>query len=394
MPLKEIELSKPDKTRPRPYKKTAGEGLYALFHANGSIYWQLQYWHLGKQKVVSLGVYPVVSLKEAREKRFEIKKLIGEGKDPAFLKKQEKQEKAITAANSFEAVAREWHGKYKKRWSEDHAERILSSLEKNVFPVIGSRPIAEIKPIEALSLLRKIEGRGALEIAKRVRQRMGAVFRYAVVTCRRDSNPIPDLAGAIETRPIEHRRHISEEDLGAFLVALEGYGEPITKNALKLLIMTCARTKEIRQARWEHFDLKNKVWNVPAALMKMRRPHVVPLSKQAVVVLKEAQQITGHEGFVFVSGLNGNKPLSENTMLFAIKRMGFKDKTTVHGLRGTASTILNEKGFNPDAIERQLSHKDKNQIRGSYNHAQYLDERKKMMRWWADYLDKVRKDAN
>lgn len=386
--LTDIRLRKAKPSK-KPYKLFDSGGLYLLIHPNGSAYWQVKYRHFGKEKTLSLGTYPIVSIKEARNRRDEAKKLINQGVDPSALKQQEKQKKVVAAANSFEAVGREWFEKNREEWTPDHAERIMRSLEKDVFPALGKRPIEAIEALEVLSILRKVEKRDALDVAKRLRQRMGAVFRYAVQTSRIKHNPIPDLEGAIKTRKVQHRRFLPPSELPAFLHALEGYGQIITKYALQLLILTFVRSGEIRGAQWKEFDFQRKEWRIPAERMKMNAPHIVPLSKQALAVLKNVHSITGENDLVFSIGATGTRMMSENTMLFAIKRLGFKDMATVHGFRGLASTVLNENGIKPDVIERQLAHAERSGVRAAYNHAEYLPERHTMMAWWGSYVEKA-----
>lgn len=388
--LTDNKLSKA-KPRGNPYKLYDSGGLFALVHPNGSNYWQLKYRYLGKEKVLSLGGYPLITLKEARNRRDEAKKLINQGLDPSALKKRAKQQKAISAANSFEAIAREWHENKKEKWTKPHAEKILRSLENDVFPSLGNYPITDIKANDALIVLKKIEKRNALDIARRVRQRMSGVFKYAIQTSRCENNPMPNLEGAIKTRRLEHRRRFSENELPGFLKALESYQEIITKSALKIVVLTFLRSSEVRFGRWEEINFKKSEWRIPAERMKKRQPHIVPLSKQALAVLQQLKPITGKHDLIFTCEPNGKKPISSSTMLVALTRLDYREKTTVHGFRGLASTILNENRFPRDVIERQLAHADADEVRAAYNYAEYLPERQKMMDWWGDYVEQAQK---
>ncbi|MCU7812681.1 MAG: tyrosine-type recombinase/integrase, partial [Candidatus Thiodiazotropha sp. (ex Notomyrtea botanica)] len=286
--------------------------------------------------------------------------------------------------------AEEWHGKQKGRWTSDHAKRVWVSLEQDVFPFIGSRMIGDIKTLDCLSVIRAVEERGALDVAGRVKQRMSSVFRYAVQTARIDFNPADQLQGVITTRMVTHRASLKAEVLPNFLKALDDYrGHELTRLALNLLLLTFVRPGELRAARWDEFHLRAKQWRIPAGRMKMREEHIVPLSKQAIQILKQLKDLTGRFELVFPGIRDIRRPMSENTLTFAIrKRLGFN--ATAHGFRSTASTVLNEAGFRPDVIERQLAHAERNKVRAAYNHSQYLAERSEMVQWWADYLDDQR----
>lgn len=375
-------------------KLSDGGGLYLEVMPTGSKYWRLKYRHGGKEKRLALGVYPEVSLKEARDKRDKARKLIVDGVDPSQTKKQEKLRQIINTTNSFEAVAREWHGHQKVCWTERHAKYVLRRVEADLFPVIGFRPINEITAPELLLALREIEKREATEVAHRVLQTAGQIFRYAIVTGRADHDLSADLRGALKPHKRTHFASLEAKDLPEFLSKLEEYdGDLQTKLGLKLMLLTYVRTSELRGAKWEEFDMDKAKWRIPAERMKMRDPHIVPLSRQAIEVIKALEPISGNRRHLFP---NRNKPLScisENTLLFAMYRMGYRGRATTHGFRSTASTVLNEHGFRPDVIERQLAHAERNKVRASYNHAQYLPERQQMMQWWADYIDECAKSA-
>ena len=379
------------KPREKQYKLFDGGGLYLLVKPNGRKYWRLKYRIHGREKVMALGVYPSISLAEARNETGAAKKLISRGIDPTS---QRRQEKECEAQNNFAAVATEWYEKERGRWSENHAERVLQTLKADVFPVIGNTPISAVSAQDALRVIRKIEERGALDVAGRVKQRMAAVFRYAIYTGRASNNPVDALKDVIQSRKVVHRAALPAETLPAFLRDLENYpGHVLTKLALELLILTFVRPGELRAARWEEFNLESKEWRIPAERMKMKEEHIIPLSDQAITVLNQLRPITGRYVHVFPNSRNHKKPMSENALGFAIqRRMGYQ--ATAHGFRATASTVLNETGFRPEVIERQLAHAERNKVRAAYNRSQYLAERRKMMQWWADHLDALREGDN
>ena len=386
MPLTETAIRNA-KPAEKPIRLFDGGGLYLEVSPRGGKWWRLKYRQNGKEKRISLGVYPDVGLKLARERRDEARKQIAQGQDPSDVKRAEKAQAKAQAENSFEKVAREWHEKQKGRWVSDHAARVLGSLEKDIFPEIGGQPVDAITPPTVLATIRKIEKRGVKDYPSRVLQRVHAVFRYAVQTGRATMNPAADLSGALKSHKVEHRAALSRADLPEFIEKLEKYeGQPLTRLALKLALLTFVRTKELRGARWEEFDIQRAEWRIPAERMKMRAEHIVPLSKQAIAVLEELCELTGKHELVFPGQSNLKKPMSENTMLYAMYRMGYHKQATVHGFRATASTILNESGFTPDAIERQLAHAERNKVRAAYHRAEYLEERRRMMQWWADFL--------
>ncbi|MBU6339171.1 MAG: tyrosine-type recombinase/integrase [Rickettsiales bacterium] len=389
MPLTDIKV-KNAKAKDKPYKLADGEGMYLLITNTGGKYWRLKYRFAGKEKTLALGTYPTVSLSEAREKRFEAKKQIADGLDPSQEKQDQKLQNIINAENSFQNIAYEWFEKNKAKWKPRHASYIIRRLEQNLFNEIGNRPIDQIKASELLHAIQKIEKKGAFDIAKRALQTSGQIFRYAIATSRAERDISADLKGALTVKKITNHAKLEEKELPKFLKSLEKYsGEHQTKLAFKLIILTAVRTIELRGARWEEIDFAKKEWHIPAERMKMGEKHIVPLSKQSLAILKEMQKITGNREFVFPSHQNPNKFMSENTLLGVIYRLGYKSKTTTHGFRSVFSTILNEHGFNRDHIERQLAHGERDKVRATYNHAQYLKERHSMMQWWADYLGKI-----
>ncbi len=372
-----------------------GDGLYLWVYLDGRKYWRMRYWQVGKEKSLSVGVYPKISLSDARKKRDELRKQLQADLDPSAERKATILRKKLAAENSFEAVALEWHGKQKIKWVAHHANRVKRLLELSIFPVLGKRPIGQIEAPELLESIRKIESRGAHDLAHRVLQICGQVFRYGIATGRCTRNLSTDLRGALTPHVLQHQSAVRPEELPDLLRAIAKYdetGDKQTRLALQLLAQTFVRTNELIGAEWGEFDLGNALWIIPAGRMKMKAEHVVPLARQALAILAELKEISCGSRFVF-PGRNRDKPISNNTMLFALYRLGYKGKMTGHGFRAVASTILNETGFKPDVIERQLAHCERNEVRGAYNRAEYLPERKRMMQHWADYLDSVEAGA-
>ena len=367
-----------------------GEGLFLLVTPAGSKYWRLKYFFAGKEKLLALGVYPDVTLADARERRAEARKVLAAGKDPGETKKETKRVQTLQAANSFEIVAREWLEKRSHEWAGSTARTRLTRIEMHILPQLGSRPIAEITAPEVLAVLRTVEDRGTLDTARRIMQMCGQIFMYAIATGRAERNPVPDLRGALKTPIVKHYSFINESELPAFLEKMETYdGGFQTRLALRFLLLTFVRSNELRAAKWTEINWEKAEWRIPAERMKMKELHIVPLSTQAIVVLRELQKQTGTWQYLFPNQHNPAKCMSENTILFALYRMGYHSRATGHGFRSTASTILNEHGFRADVIERQLAHGERNAVRAAYNHAQYLPERRQMMQWWADYLDET-----
>ncbi|MCS3902789.1 integrase [Methylohalomonas lacus] len=376
------------------YKLSDGGGLYLLVHANGSKYWRLKYRFHGKEKTLALGVYPDVSLATAREGREEAKKLLKNGQDPSQLKKQARRTQHENSKNTLEAVARQWLDVQRGQWTEGHLERVRESLEKDIFPDLGERPLTDITPPELLMALRKIEKRGALETAQRVMQRTSAIFRYGIASGLCTQNPASELRGTIKTKKATNMPAMSAADLPDFLRKLDAYeGRPETKYGLQLIVLTFVRPGELRAAEWSEFNLKDAEWRIPAERTKMKTEHIVPLSVQAMEVIEAMEPLTGRKRFVFPNQSRPKLPMSENTLTYALYRMGYHSRATAHGFRATASTILNEQGWPPDVIERQLAHAERNKVRAAYNRAQYLAERRKMMQAWADYLDAIKQGA-
>ncbi|MCW2256898.1 integrase [Providencia alcalifaciens] len=384
---RQVETAKP---KEKSYKLFDGGGLYLEVTAKGSRYWRMKYRFGGKEKRLAFGVFPTVTLAEAREMRNQAKKVLAAGGDPGEVKKEEKAIQKLSTGNTFEAIAREWHKSKADRWSLRYRDEIIDTFEKDIFPYIGKRPIAEIKPLELLETLRKMEKRGALEKIRKVRQRCGEVYRYAIITGRAEYNPAPDLATALTPPKKQHFPFLTAEELPYFLKDLAGYtGSVITKTATKIILLIAVRTQELRFARWQDIDLEKGIWEIPAEVMKMKRPHVVPLSKQVIELFNSLKPLSGNYELVFIGRNDHRKPISKESVNQVIELLGYKGRLTGHGFRHTMSTILHEKGFNSAWIETQLAHIDKNAIRGTYNHAQYMDGRREMMQWYADYMDEL-----
>lgn len=386
---RQVDAAKP---REKAYKLADGAGLYLEVVPSGSRYWRMKYRFNGKEKRLAFGVYPAVSLAQARALRDEAKKKLAEGIDPSFAKKEEKLVRDVQLNNTFQAVALEWHGTKVSRWSEGYASDIIEAFNKDIFPYIGQLPVNNIKPLVLLNVLRRMESRGATEKAKKVRQRCSEVFRYAIVTGRAEYNPAADLTSAMSGHESKHYPFLTVEELPDFFKALTGYtGSPLVVLAARLLILTGVRTGELRGAFWSEFDLEKAVWEIPAERMNMKRPHLVPLSTQALEIVQQLKVISGQYPLVFPGRNDPRKTMSEASINQVFKRIGYTGKVTGHGFRHTMSTILHEEGFNTAWIETQLAHVDKNAIRGTYNHALYLEGRREMMQWYADCIDNISK---
>ena len=380
------------KPKEKQYKLSDEKGLYLLVKKAGK-YFRFDYRYAGKRKTLALGVYPNVRLAEAREKRDNARKLLQNDIDPAQYKKETKIMQKEQAANSFEAVAREWFTKNKHIWTEGHSRTIIRRLELNIFPWLGTRPVASITAPELLAVLRRIEDRGAIETAHRVKQICGQVFRYTIATGRGDRDPSADLRGALPPAKPKRMSTITDpKQIGELLRAIDGYeGHLITKCALRLAPLVFLRPGELRQAEWQEINFEKAEWKIPAEKMKMRIPHITPLSTQSVEILKEIEPLTGRGRYVFPSLRTTERPMNNNTVLAALRRLGYaKEEMSGHGFRAMASTVLHEQGWPSDIIERQLAHAERNSIKAAYNHAQHLPERRRMMQAWADYLDKLK----
>jgi integrase len=376
----------------RPGKHFDGGGLFLHVMPSGARYWRLKYRHAGKEKLLALGVFPDVSLAEARKRRDSARVDLRDGNDPSAERQQRKLEARTTAANSFEAVAREWMAR--QNVAEITANKNRWLLETFLFPEIGDRPVAEITPRELLTALRKVEATGKLETASRVKNKAGQIFRYAVLEGKAELDPTASLRGALRSPQVKHHAAITDPArIGALLRAIEGFtGQHATRCALQFASLVFVRPGELRKAEWTEFDFEHAVWRIPAARMKMKAAHLVPLSRQAIAILSDLRRMTGTGRYLFPSVRTSARPMSENTINAALRSLGYKsDEMTGHGFRSMAATRLNEMGWRADAIERQLAHAESNKVRDAYTSAaQYLDERKRMMQAWADHLDVLR----
>lgn len=385
----------------KQYKLTDGSGMHLLVHPNGSKYWRLQYRFGGKQKMLALGVYPDVSLADARARRDEARKLLANSIDPGDKKKNDKVEQE--EARTFEQLAIEWHATNKK-WSEEHSRRVLKSLEDNLFPAIGKRNIADLKTRDLLVPIKAVELSGRLEVASRLQQRTTAIMRYAVQSGLLDYNPAQEMVGAVASSNRQHRPALELKRTPELLQRIDSYtGRPLTRLAVELTLLVFIRSSELRFARWSEIDFETSMWTIPAEReaiegvkhsqrgSKMRTPHLVPLSRQALAILKQVHKLSGDRDFVFIGDHDHRKPMSENTVNKALRVMGYDTKVEVcgHGFRTMACSSLIESGlWSRDAVERQMSHMERNSVRAAYIHkAEHLDERRLMLQWWADFLD-------
>lgn len=384
------------KPQAKPYKLPDGQGLYLHVSESGLKTWRYRFRVNGKETTFTLGEYPQMTLEQARSTRISTRATVKAGVNPADIRRQDKQEKIEQQLsvkkvflNSFKTVALEWVDLQRTRWSKDHADSVLNTFINEAFPVIGDTAVDTIPPPVILDIIRAIENRGAQEMARKTLQRITAVFRYAIQTGRATYNPASEMKGALKPKETRHMPAISTDELPQFLQRLATADiHTTTRLALQFLILTASRTTEVRGATWEEIDLDTNLWHIPAARMKMNVPHTVPLSRQAVAILRRVSILYGQGGLVFPGIRQESKQLSENTLLYAMYRLGYHSQATVHGFRATFSTIANESGFNPDVIERALAHKEKNLVRAAYHRSEYLEQRRELMQWWADYLDR------
>jgi integrase len=387
-PLSELQVRKA-KAAQQPYRLADGKGLYLQVMPNGSRYWRMKYRFDGKEKLASFGVYPEVSLADARKACLAARQLLTAGKDPSEKKKEVKRARALEAVSSFEAVAREWFESQKAGWTEVYAGKVINSLEVDVFPKLGAKPIRDIEAPHMLEIVRAIEARGVRETAKRVLQRSRAVFQYGIMTGRCSRNPAADIDAETVLKKgagVKHMARVKPVEIPQLMKDIAAYsGDHVTQLALRFMALTFVRTTEMINAEWTEIDEKAREWRIPAERMKMRDPHIVPLSRQALEIIDELKKLNGAERHLFYS-VQGRKPISNNTMLFALYRMGYKSRMTGHGFRGLAATVLRELGYSRDVVDRQLAHAERNQVTAAYVHAEYLPERRKMMQQWADYL--------
>ncbi|MEN6421707.1 MAG: integrase arm-type DNA-binding domain-containing protein [Smithella sp.] len=393
-PLTEVKV-RTAKPKEKSYKLFDGDGLYLFITPPGGRLWRFKYRFDDKEKILTFGSYPEISLLDARQKRDGARRQLANDIDPGAVRKAQKQAN-IQETETFEVIAREWHSRFNSNWTKGHAGTIMSRLERDLFPWIGKRPIADIKAPELLSVLRRVESRGALESAHRIRTICGQVFRYAVATGRAERDPAADLKGALPQPHEKHMAAITEpKEVGALLRAIDSYeGSFIVKCALKFAPLVFVRPGELRHAEWAEINLENTEWNIPGSKMKMREPHLVPLSKQAIKILTELKKFTGDGRYVF-PGRTSQRPMSDNAILAALRRMGYdKEEMSGHGFRAMARTILDEVlHIRPDYIEHQLAHAVRDPNGRAYNRTAHLEERRKMMQTWADYLDEIRQGA-
>ncbi len=398
------------KPKGKAYRISDGGGLYLLVQKSGAKWWRLDYAFEGKRKTLSLGVYPKVTLKMARAVADKAGKTIADGIDPSSQRKDKKEAEAaaierekrlkagVALQDSFEEVARAWHENRSVKLSEKHAGRILHQFIKDVFPWLGHIHVGEIEAPEVLEMLRRVESRGAIETTHRIKANVSRVFSYAIATGKAKRNPCEDIKSEDVLTPVVHKRMATITDpkrVGELLRAMVDYkGSFITRCALQLAPYVFVRPGELRHAEWIELDLDAAEWRIPAHKMKVKEKHIVPLSSQAVAVLLELQPLTGSGKHVFPSMRSGSRPMSENTVNAALRRMGYeKSEICGHGFRAMASTLLHERGWKSDVIERQLAHRETNKVKAAYNHAQHMPERKKMMQEWANYLDELRDGA-
>ena len=389
-------IIKAAKPKEKDYSLADGHGLALLVKSSGAKWWRYRYRFNGTPRMLSMGVYPDVTLKEARNEQARFKEILSNGIDPSENRKEEKQQAAIAAANSFESVARLWWNHWKHDKTERHAGYTIRRMEADVFPVIGHKPVNEITAAQFIAMVRKVESRGALDIAKRVLTLCGQVMRYAVAHGMAERNPAADIKPADVLKPAIKANHarLSEKELPELLRKIDGYdGQPLTRLAMQLMALTFVRTGELIGARWNEIDLTKKEWRIPAERMKMKILHIVPLSQQAIAVLEEIRKLAADDVLLFPSERRDGKTMSNNTIIYALYRMGYHSRMTGHGFRGIASTILHEQGFNHDHIELQLAHSKRDAVSAAYNHALYLEPRARMMQEWADCLDKLKAGA-
>ena len=387
-----VRTAKPAK---KPQKFFDGGGLFLLVTPTGGKLWRFKYRFGGNEKLLCIGTYPETSLAEARQRRDQASSLLAKGVDPRETKKAQKAA-GKQEAETLEIIAREWYAKFSPSWAPSHAKTTIRRLELFIFPWLGTKPVKAVSAPELLSVLRRIEAKGALETAHRVKQVCGQVFRYAIATGRAERDPSGDLRGAIPPASGKHMATITDpKEIGGLLRSIDDYrGNIVTRCALQLAPLVFVRPGELRQAEWSEFDLEMAEWRIPAEKMKAGAVHIVPLSRQALGILREIHPLTGHGRYVFPSPRTDSRPMSSNAILSALRRMGYaKDEMSGHGFRSMASTLLNEHGWNRDAIERQLAHAERNRVRAAYNYAEFMPERKKMMQVWADYLEGIKSGA-
>jgi len=379
----------------KPYRLpcVTGQGLCLEVATSGGKLWRLRYRFGGKEKLLAIGAYPAVGLADARQRRDEARKLLANGVDPGEFKREQKRAQKIAADNSFEVVAKQWYARWAPAKNAQHAEYTLHRMEVDAFPVIGRKAISALTAADFRDMVKKIEARGALDMAKRVLQSCGQVMRYAVSHDLAERNPVADIKPSEIIRPYKKRNYarVDAKELPNLLRAIDGYvGSPHTRLALQFMALTFVRTSELLGAKWEEVDFDAHQWRIPAERMKMKTEHIVSLSRQALDVLRQLREISYGSELIFPGERKRDQPLSNNTILFALYRLGYRSQMTGHGFRGVASTILHEQGYPHEHIELQLAHSERKSVSAAYNHAKYLPQRAKMMQAWADYLDKIK----
>lgn len=378
----------------KPYRIPDTDGLYLDVRTTGKKYWRVRYFLHGKENLYTPGQYPHVSLKEARGIRDWVKSNSAAGIDPKVLQKEEREKVKRSQEDSFDAIALEWLEKHSPRWSTHYAKQVRTGVERDMRPAFGHKHVTKVTPADVLMLVQKIEERGAPSMAMLVRQWVGQIYRYAATTLRADHDPSAPLRGAVQRPPVKHSTSLSAADLATLAKQVDDRaGWRINVIAMHVLMRTMLRTGELRQGRWEEIDFMRCEWRIPAERMKMRRPHVVPLSKQVIVLLQELHRYTGHGELLFPSYRHPAKPMNKTTINMALSRMGWGGKFSGHGFRSTASTLLNEHGWRGDLIEKQLAHMPGDQVRAAYNHADYMKERREMLQWYSDFIDALMQDA-
>jgi integrase len=383
------------KPKEKSYKLGDAHGLFLLINTNGSKLWRLKYRVAGKEKGLAIGSYPIVGLQQARQLRDEARRLLAQGLDPGEHKKASKQAQTIEGL-TFEAVAREWFAYNAPRWAESTAYKAKLYLENDLLPSIGRRPVKAITRPELVELVRKVEARGTLNAAGKIRQWLQQIYRYGLAKGVVDTNPATDLdVVAAPAQARRHHPHVPISELPELLSRLDDARlHQLTRWAIRLLVFTAVRPGELRAARWSEFELAGATWTIPAQRMKARRPHIVPLPRQALVILRQLQEITGGYPLLFPGQQKVERPMSENTINKALRLIGYEGRQTGHGFRHLLSTELNGRGYNRDWIERQLAHGDQDEILDTYNHATYLEQRREMMQSWADSIDALCTGAN
>lgn len=397
MALTDIKV-KSAKGQNKPFKLSDEKGLHLLINPSGTKLWRLSYRFLGKQKTLALGTYPDVSLANAREKRDEARKLLANDADPGEVKKAQKASRLDRAANSFEVVSRRWHQKGEAKWSESYSKKVIQMLERDLFPWIGGKPVADLGAPEFLTIARRLEARNLVDAAHRAMQLCGQIMRFAVAEGLVSRDPVGDLRGALQSVKTEHMASTTDPiRVGEILRMFDGFtGSYQVMQALKLAPLVFTRPGELRQAKWKDIDLDTALWSIPAEIMKMREPHLVPLSKQAVAILRDMEPFSGHLEHVFPGGRDPKRPMSDAAINAAMRRLGIDTQVelTGHGFRAMARTILHERlNYPPEIIEVQLAHKAPGPLGAAYARAKFIDQRKSMMQAWADYLDKLKAGA-